>query len=65
MATLPQASMPFSETETDYISNLDPFKDAELLRTELPLIRECSVRVFILCTVFLNGQLLLDFLLLI
>ncbi|KAJ0590944.1 putative 1-phosphatidylinositol 4-kinase [Helianthus annuus] len=50
----PQASMPFSETETDYISNLDPFKDAELLRTELPLIRECSVRVFILCTVFLK-----------
>lgn len=50
----PQASMPFSETEVDYISNLDPFKDAELLRTELPLIRECSVRVFILCTVFLK-----------
>lgn len=50
----PQASMPFSETEADYISNLDPFKDAELLRTELPLIRECSVRVFILCTIFLK-----------
>ncbi|KAI3801270.1 hypothetical protein L1987_29374 [Smallanthus sonchifolius] len=49
-----QASMPFSETETDYISNLDPFKDAELLRTELPLMRECSVRVFILCTIFLK-----------
>lgn len=50
----PQASMPFSETEVDYISNLDPFKDADLLRTELPLIRECSVRVFILCTIFLK-----------
>ncbi|KAL8254576.1 hypothetical protein R6Q59_032797 [Mikania micrantha] len=50
----PQASMPFSETEADYISKLDPFKDAELLRTELPLIRECSVRVFILCTIFLK-----------
>lgn len=50
----PQASMPFSEAETDYISNLDPIKDAELLRTELPLIRECSVRVFILCTIFLK-----------
>ncbi|GKD39024.1 phosphatidylinositol 4-kinase gamma 8-like protein [Tanacetum coccineum] len=50
----PQASLPFSETETEYISNLDPFKDAELLRRELPLIRECSVRVFILCTVFLK-----------
>ncbi|KAI3694468.1 hypothetical protein L1987_77433 [Smallanthus sonchifolius] len=50
----PQASMPFSEIEADYISNLDPFKDAELLRTELPLIRECSVRVFILCTIFLK-----------
>ncbi|KAL4571784.1 hypothetical protein LXL04_018549 [Taraxacum kok-saghyz] len=50
----PQSSMPFSETEAEYISNLDPFKDAELLRTELPLIRECSVRVFILCTIFLK-----------
>ncbi|XP_071720961.1 phosphatidylinositol 4-kinase gamma 1-like [Rutidosis leptorrhynchoides] len=50
----PQASMPFSDTEADYISNLDPFKDAELLRTELPLIRECSVRNFILCTIFLK-----------
>ncbi|KAI3782692.1 hypothetical protein L2E82_12746 [Cichorium intybus] len=50
----PQSSMPFSETEAEYISNLDPFKDAQLLRTELPLIRECSVRVFILCTIFLK-----------
>nr|XP_043622929.1 phosphatidylinositol 4-kinase gamma 1-like [Erigeron canadensis] len=50
----PQALIPFSETEVDYISNLDPFKDAELLRTELPSIRECSVRVFILCTIFLK-----------
>lgn len=50
----PQATVPFSETETDYISNLDPFKDAELLRAELPLIRECSVRVFIVCSIFLK-----------
>ncbi|KAF5802380.1 putative 1-phosphatidylinositol 4-kinase [Helianthus annuus] len=50
----PQSSIPFSELEADYISSLDPFKDAELLRTELPSIRECSVRVFILCTIFLK-----------
>ncbi|KAD3068389.1 hypothetical protein E3N88_36269 [Mikania micrantha] len=46
--------MPFSELEIDYISNLDPFRDAEVIRTELPLIRECAVRVFILCTIFLK-----------
>ncbi|KAI3772708.1 hypothetical protein L6452_03900 [Arctium lappa] len=51
----PQASMPFSDTEAEYISNLDPLKDAKLLRSELPLIRECSVRVFILCTIFLKS----------
>ncbi|KAK1408515.1 hypothetical protein QVD17_40357 [Tagetes erecta] len=50
----PQASMPFSELEADYISNLDPFKDAELLRNEIPLIKECSLRVFILCNIFLK-----------
>lgn len=50
----PQASVPFSELEMDYISNLDPNKDAELLRTELPSLRESSVRVLILCTIFLK-----------
>lgn len=50
----PQASIPFSETEVDYISGLDPYKDAELLRTEIPSIGESSIRVLVLCTIFLK-----------
>ncbi|KAL1564070.1 phosphatidylinositol 4-kinase gamma 8-like [Salvia divinorum] len=50
----PQASLPFSEAESDYISSLNPFKDAELLRTHIPSIRESSIRVLVLCTIFLK-----------
>ncbi|EPS68639.1 hypothetical protein M569_06126 [Genlisea aurea] len=50
----PQALIPFSETEIDYISSLDPEKDAMLLRSGLPSISESSVRVLIVCTVFLK-----------
>ncbi|KAL3632604.1 hypothetical protein CASFOL_025588 [Castilleja foliolosa] len=50
----PQASIPFSESEMDYISCLDPYKDAEILRSELPLIAESSIRVLVLCTIFLK-----------
>lgn len=50
----PQASVPFSESELEYISKLDPFKDAEILRTEVPSLRESSVRVLIICTIFLK-----------
>lgn len=50
----PQASVPFSYPEFEYISKLDPFEDAELLRRELPSLRESSVRVLILCTIFLK-----------
>lgn len=50
----PQASIPFSESELEYISKLDPFRDAELLRTELPLLRESSIRVLLVCTIFLK-----------
>ncbi|KAK6127180.1 hypothetical protein DH2020_039064 [Rehmannia glutinosa] len=50
----PQALIPFNQSEVDYILNLDPFKDAEMLRSELPLIRESSIRVLILCTIFLK-----------
>ncbi|KAF8403559.1 hypothetical protein HHK36_011663 [Tetracentron sinense] len=50
----PQASLPFSEPEAKYISSLDPLKDAELLRSELPLLREPSIRVLVLCTIFLK-----------
>ncbi|XP_010504566.1 PREDICTED: phosphatidylinositol 4-kinase gamma 8-like [Camelina sativa] len=51
----PQASVPFTDTELQYISNLDPFKDAELLRTELVgSMQESSLRVIIVCTIFLK-----------
>ncbi|KAK2413219.1 phosphatidylinositol 4-kinase gamma [Trifolium repens] len=50
----PQASIPFSEDELKYISHLDPFRDSEMLRMELPMIREACLRVLILCTLFLK-----------
>lgn len=50
----PQASIPFSEDELEYIFNLDPVRDAEMLRMELPMIREACLRVLILCTIFLK-----------
>ncbi|KAK9122607.1 hypothetical protein Sjap_012209 [Stephania japonica] len=50
----PQAALPFSESEAEYICQLDPLKDAELLRSELPSLRESSIRVLILCTIFLK-----------
>ncbi|KAK4281998.1 hypothetical protein QN277_013430 [Acacia crassicarpa] len=50
----PQASIPFSESELEYISKLDPFRDAKMLRTELPLLRESSIRVLLVCTIFLK-----------
>ncbi|KAG6519596.1 phosphatidylinositol 4-kinase gamma 6-like [Zingiber officinale] len=50
----PQASIPFSEDELKYIANLDPVKDSEMLRMELPMIREACLRVLILSTIFLK-----------
>ncbi|XP_057785788.1 phosphatidylinositol 4-kinase gamma 8-like isoform X1 [Salvia miltiorrhiza] len=50
----PQASIPFSEAEVEYISGLDPYKDAEMLRSEVPSIGESSIRVLVLCTIFLK-----------
>ncbi|TVU05423.1 hypothetical protein EJB05_48586, partial [Eragrostis curvula] len=50
----PQASIPFSEEELEYIANLNPVKDAEMLRMELPMIHEASLRVLILSTTFLK-----------
>ncbi|KAL3501551.1 hypothetical protein ACH5RR_036000 [Cinchona calisaya] len=50
----PQASIPFSDDELEYIENLDPIKDSEMLRTELPMIREACLRVLVLCTIFLK-----------
>jgi hypothetical protein len=50
----PQASIPFSEDELEYIAKLDPMRDAEMLRMELPMIREACLRVLILSTIFLK-----------
>ncbi|CAM0951828.1 unnamed protein product [Alopecurus aequalis] len=50
----PQASIPFSEEELEYIANLDPAGDAEMLRMELPMIRKACLRVLVLSTVFLK-----------
>ncbi|KAL2896075.1 Phosphatidylinositol 4-kinase gamma 6 [Bienertia sinuspersici] len=50
----PQASIPFSEDELQYIANLDPFHDSEMLRVELPMIHEACLRVLVLCTIFLK-----------
>jgi len=51
----PQASIPFSEDELEYIYNkLDAVKDAEMLRRELPMVREACLRVLMLCTIFLK-----------
>ncbi|XP_023909143.1 phosphatidylinositol 4-kinase gamma 7 [Quercus suber] len=50
----PQASIPFSEDELEYIKNLDPVCDSDMLRKELPMIREACLRVLVLCTIFLK-----------
>ncbi|XP_058747645.1 phosphatidylinositol 4-kinase gamma 7-like [Vicia villosa] len=50
----PQASIPFSEDELSYIKNLNPARDCEMLRKELPMIREACLRVLLLCTIFLK-----------
>ncbi|XP_068667504.1 phosphatidylinositol 4-kinase gamma 7-like [Aristolochia californica] len=50
----PQASIPFSDDELEYIANLDPVKDSDMLRMELPMIREACLRILVLCTIFLK-----------
>ncbi|KAJ7541465.1 hypothetical protein O6H91_10G061100 [Diphasiastrum complanatum] len=50
----PQASFPFSEEELDYIRSLDPYKDADILRKELPMLREACLRMLVLSTTFLQ-----------
>lgn len=50
----PQASIPFSEDELAYIESLDPERDCEMLRSELPMIREACLRILVLCTIFLK-----------
>ncbi|KAG0469198.1 hypothetical protein HPP92_018526 [Vanilla planifolia] len=50
----PQASIPFCDEELEYIANLDPVGDSDMLRMELPMIREACLRVLMLCTIFLK-----------
>lgn len=50
----PQASLAFSDEELDYIRQLDAKKDADMLRTELPMLRAACLRVLILSTTFLK-----------
>ncbi|KAK3163475.1 hypothetical protein QOZ80_1AG0004210 [Eleusine coracana subsp. coracana] len=50
----PQASLPFSDSELAYIASLDPLSDAEMLRVELPSLKEPALRILILCTTFLK-----------
>lgn len=50
----PQASLPFSDEEIQYIASLDPFKDVEMLRKELPMLRESALRTLVICTLFLQ-----------
>ncbi|KAJ3693710.1 hypothetical protein LUZ60_009190 [Juncus effusus] len=49
-----QASVPFSDYEKEYVASLDPFKDVDLLRSELPQIKEAAIRILILCMTFLK-----------
>lgn len=46
--------MPFGKEELDYISRLDAQKDIELLRRELPSIREESLRTLEISTTLLK-----------
>ncbi|KAF2321385.1 hypothetical protein GH714_040974 [Hevea brasiliensis] len=50
----PQASIPFSDDELEYIQKLNPGTDCDMLRSELPMIREACLRVLVLCTIFLK-----------
>ncbi|KAJ6902889.1 phosphatidylinositol 4-kinase gamma 7-like [Populus alba x Populus x berolinensis] len=50
----PQASIPFSDDELEYIEKLEPGKDCDMLRMELPTIRDACLRVLLLCTIFLK-----------
>ncbi|CAN0876144.1 Phosphatidylinositol 4-kinase gamma 7 [Linum grandiflorum] len=50
----PQASIPFSDDEMEYITRLDPFRDSDMLRRELPMIREACLKILVVCTIFLK-----------
>ncbi|KAL1536573.1 phosphatidylinositol 4-kinase gamma 7-like isoform X2 [Salvia divinorum] len=47
-------AIPFLDDELEYIENLDPDRDAEILRSELPMIRDACLPVLYLCTTLLK-----------
>ena len=49
-----QASMPFDEAELEYVRRLEPKEDVELLRRELPALREESLRTLEVSTTLLK-----------
>lgn len=49
-----QAMVPFSEEELSYIARLDAAADKELLRRELPCLREESLRTLEVATLLLQ-----------
>ncbi|CAI6001937.1 unnamed protein product [Closterium sp. NIES-64] len=50
----PQASLPFSPEELEYIAALDAERDVSLLRAHLPLLREGCLRVLVIATTLLQ-----------
>ena len=50
----PQALMPFSPEELEYIARLDPRADSDLLRRELPGLKEESLRLLEISTTLLK-----------
>ncbi|GJP60147.1 hypothetical protein CLOP_g17282, partial [Closterium sp. NIES-67] len=50
----PQASLPFSAEELEYIAALDAERDVAVLRQHLPLLREGCLRVLVIATTLLQ-----------
>eukprot|EP00850_Spirogloea_muscicola_P022216 SM000283S10688 [mRNA] locus=s283:135243:138605:+ [translate_table: standard] len=50
----PQAAHPFSAEELDYIDKLNVDKEVNMLRAELPMLREGCLRMLVLATTFLK-----------
>ncbi|KAK4779914.1 hypothetical protein SAY87_016020 [Trapa incisa] len=50
----PQASVPFSMEELEYIEQLDPVRECKMLRSKLPMVRKVCLRMLYLSTVFLK-----------
>ena len=49
-----QAMLPFSQEVLDYIERLDPEADCELLRSELPWLKEAALHTLYISTMLLK-----------